>query len=255
MTDSENQGSEERSFWTTLPGLIPRRLHTGRRPRTRLRRPPRHRWHRQRHVPARRERRRRRSRRRLMATTGLIGAVGALLLILFQIGVIGPDEPPQSNPPPAAETTAETPEDSTSTASEGAKPPPPEDLSSNIPQRVGNHTLQEANTYPNSDGATERLEFIYQSQAGEQILLDVWDYPSTDSADQGGAALISQLQAQGYSSVEIFPVQDAQGNQLGTGVLLQGLEDEILIWNNENVLARVESPHGSSPDFYDALPI
>jgi hypothetical protein len=186
---------------------------------------------------------------------GLIGAVGAVLLTLFQIGVIGPDEPPQSNPPPAAETTAETPGDSTSTASEGAKPPPQEDLRSNIPQRVGNHTLQEANNYPNSDGASERLEFTYQSQAGEQILLDVWDYPSTYAADQGGAALISQLQAQGYSSVEIFPVQDTQGNQVGTRVLLQGLEDEILIWNNENVLARVESPHGYSSDFYHALPI
>jgi len=186
---------------------------------------------------------------------GLIGAFGAVLLTLFQIGVIGPDEPPQSNPPPAAETTAETPGDSTSTASEGAKPPPQEDLRSNIPQRVGNHALQEANNYPNSDGATERLEFIYQSQAGEQTLLDVWDYPSTNAADQGGAALISQLQAQGYSSVEIFPVQDTQGNQVGTGVLLQGLEDEILIWNNENVLARVESPHGYSSDFYHALPI
>jgi hypothetical protein len=137
----------------------------------------------------------------------------------------------------------------------GTLPTQQSSLGDIVPEKVGNYTLQRVNPVYNLLNATEALEFVYQTPNGDQVFLTLWAYPSSYAADQEGGILANQGLAQGHSFVGTFPVQGTRGNKLGTGLALQNLQDDWIIWTNNSILAGIVAPPGYGLVFYDALPI
>jgi hypothetical protein len=95
---------------------------------------------------------------------------------------------------------------------------------------------------------------FYQAPDGEQVLLGLWSFPSAYEAEEGKQTIISQEQDAGLRPAETFSADDAQGNQLGTGLVLQDPESGTVVWTDNSILAMTGAPQGGyATDYYQDL--
>ena len=198
------------------------------------------------------------------AVLGIIAilAVGAFLFF-FLSRPVAPEPEPQPQPTPEPTQLQPTPEP---TQSEPTPEPQPEPQSGGgsldelVQEQVGNFTLQQIEEIPEaiSAGATDARTMVYASPDGVQISHDLTAWTSADVANQQIQAIGEGLTSEGFQQAEEFPVNNEEGQQIGTGVLyvgeVEGTTIEAILWSDDVLFCSVFAPEGYSVDFYNNLP-
>ena len=187
--------------------------------------------------------------------------VGALLFFLLAGGGGeqggGGGVTTTSPPPSSSEPTEASPPPSSPEPTEGSSPSGGS-LADLVEEQAGPFTLdpQSIEELPDfiSAGATDALGMGYVHEDGTELghLLTAWASPEDANAayQEIRDGLVSE---EGYQLVGEEPVQDQEGNQVGTVAQLKG-EDEIVIWTNGSLLSWAEAPEGYPVEFYNNVP-
>lgn len=205
------------------------------------------------------------SRRGLYLGCGVAAVLGALAILVVGAGLFffafssGPQPQPEPTPEPSPEPAPE-PEPSPEPAPEPEPSPEPapssgslEDL---VQDQVGDFALQDIQEDPAvlEAGATQGLVMLYAAPDGTEIIHNLAAFSSPEDANRILQGMVDYLvQEQGFQKLEEIPLEDDQGNQFGSAVLLQG-ETEIVVWTNANLFAGAEGPPEAAVEFFSNTP-
>ena len=160
-----------------------------------------------------------------------------------------------TSPPPSSPEPTEASPPPSSPEPTGGSSPSGGSLADRVEEQVGPFALdpQSVQELPDfiSAGATDALGMGYVHEDGTQLayLMSAWASPEDANAtyQEIRDGLVSE---EGYQLAGEEPLQDQQGQQIGTVAQLEG-EDEIVIWTNGNVLRWAQAPEGYAVEFFN----
>jgi len=129
-----------------------------------------------------------------------------------------------------------------------------------VQPQVGDFTLQGSAEWPEAiqSGATQGLIMEYAASDGMLLPHYLAAYSSPDAANESHEAGIDGLVSEGFQVVEEIPLEDDQGEQFGTAVLLRGEVEgatyAAVFWTNGNLDARAVGPGETAVDFFNVPP-
>jgi hypothetical protein len=132
--------------------------------------------------------------------------------------------------------------------------PHQDSLKQRIQPQVGNFKMQEAmdaqETY-SYVGATDAFEMHYVAPDGTQLKHFLMAFPSSTETNRVSMFLVDATAlSQGWKKVGEEDVRDQEGRQIGTMVLLERGDEEMVEWTSNELRSRVIGPKGSALAFY-----
>jgi predicted RNA-binding Zn-ribbon protein involved in translation (DUF1610 family) len=132
--------------------------------------------------------------------------------------------------------------------------PQEDSLKQRLQPRVGNFMMQQAmdrQDMYSTLGSTEALEMFYVTADGKQLQYFLMAFPSSTESNRVSMFLVQlTVLTQGWKMVGEDGVWDQEGSQIGSMVLLERGDEEMVEWTNNELRARVIGPKGSALDFY-----
>jgi outer membrane biosynthesis protein TonB len=189
-----------------------------------------------------------------LAAASVLGFLALLVVgALLYFFVLAPQGEPEPQPEPAPQPVPQPePEPNPEPAPGGG---PLDDL---VQQQVGDFTLQGSAEWPEATqaGATQALVMEYAASDGTPLTHYLAAFSSPDTANDSHQVGVDALVDRGYQVVEEFRLEDEQGKQFGTAVVLQGEIEgtaySVVLWSNGNLDARTWGPGETAVDFFNA---
>ena len=120
-----------------------------------------------------------------------------------------------------------------------------------IQQQVGEFQLQQIKSSQN--GASDARNMLYESPDGVKIGHSIAAFRSSGEVRAAQKGALDGSLSDGFEVQQRFTVNDSDGRQVGSGIVVVKGDEEEVHWTNGNLVAVIRAPAGEGAGFYTEL--